>query len=169
MKKLGIILLLILIPSFSFARTGFIGSGFGYSPANGTYCDSGDTFNLTPIYTNENGENIFSNTMDTRWYLSQTIQESQVDYYSDAGNTLINNPFELNPWTANDQATAGEFSETTCEEETGTSTPETTNATSTIAYLGSIAFGQAIIITLLFLGFIGYIYNSIHTKKPWQK
>lgn len=46
----------------------------------------------------------------------------------------------------------------------------TTSATTTQAYLGSIAFGINIIIVLLFIGFVGYIWNSFEArKKPWQK
>jgi len=44
----------------------------------------------------------------------------------------------------------------------------TATATSTEALLGSIAFGQAILITLVLLGFVGYIFNHITSKKPWQ-
>lgn len=45
----------------------------------------------------------------------------------------------------------------------GSSTATTTDQ----RFLGSISFGLVIIITLLFLGFVGYIYNSFTTKKPW--
>jgi len=44
----------------------------------------------------------------------------------------------------------------------------TTTATSTEAILGSISFGLAIIITILFIAVIGYVYNKITPKKPWQ-
>lgn len=42
-----------------------------------------------------------------------------------------------------------------------------TSATSTEALLGSIAFGQAILICLVFLMVVGFMWNNMTLKKPW--
>ena len=47
-----------------------------------------------------------------------------------------------------------------------TSTGTTTSMTNTM--LGSINVGLAIIVTLLFIIIIGFIFNNIDLKKPWQ-
>jgi len=54
------------------------------------------------------------------------------------------------------------------EEEEGGGSGTSTTATSTDALLGSIGFGLAVIITILFIAVIGFVYNKITIKKPWQ-
>jgi len=42
------------------------------------------------------------------------------------------------------------------------------SATTTNYFLGSVAFGLAVIITLLSIGFVAFIFNKVSKKKPWQ-
>jgi len=50
----------------------------------------------------------------------------------------------------------------------GEATSTTATTTSEIMALGSIVLGLGIIIALMMIGFTGYIFNRISTKKPWK-
>jgi len=55
------------------------------------------------------------------------------------------------------------------EEEEETPVATTTVATTTAQQdAGGVAFGLAILNTFVFLGFCGYIFNRISSKKPWK-
>jgi len=41
-------------------------------------------------------------------------------------------------------------------------------ATTTDSYLGSLAFGSAVVVVLLSLISVGFIYNNMSNKKPWR-
>lgn len=45
---------------------------------------------------------------------------------------------------------------------------EVASTTDELRALGTISFGLGIIIVLMFLGFTGYIFNKISSKKPWK-
>lgn len=56
-----------------------------------------------------------------------------------------------------------------CIQQDASTTECNSVATSTeVSYLGTLNFGVAIIITFIFLGFLGYIFNRISSKKPWK-
>jgi len=57
---------------------------------------------------------------------------------------------------------------TTCTILSDTVTECITDIDKILGYLGSISFGIAIIIGLMFLYFIGWIFNKLNSKKPWH-
>lgn len=146
-----------------YVPTGFITGQITLHP----YHDSnGGRFKDFSIYGSENGTDwssaIYSGTVAN----SNTSQEFNIDdteryfyikitntssYYTD-NYTILRN-FELN------------CPDSGCGED---EPPPVNMGTTTAATLNDVAFGIAIMITLMMLGYVGYIFNKISTKKPWK-
>jgi len=136
----------------------FTATEFGSSDYNGVYTLAG-TNNGLPSYENSNAKWVYWQ-MSNNWLMSPTEGADEGHYYYGAGNDTTTP--ETVTWAVSGGAgPAGTF---TCTE---VPVVPYNPATTTEAYLGSIAFGQAIIITLMSLGLIGYVYNKITAKKPW--
>jgi len=93
-----------------------------------------------------------------------------VEYTESSGNTTAYEFYKLNgeSGTYSDGPYVHEYEFYWDYADIGGGEVATSTATST-ASLGDIAFGQAIIITLMSFGLIGFTYNSISKKKSWKQ
>jgi len=142
-------------------------TGFGTSAVNGTYTDRGVTVAGQASYTNGTYLMFACNTPGNASVINATVVDCSASsqYYS-SYSTFIHASWTVDAGTSPGGATAS----TSCPGEGGTAstTATSTDMTETDKLLGSIAFGQTIIITILFVGLVGYVYNKMTPKKPWQ-
>jgi len=177
------LLAFVLTPSFSFAFTqGYLGDGFGSDEVNDYFCDTGLTDNGVPYYKKlDDSLTIWGDNGQRYWKINTDINDVGVHLYDGdtggAGQTLSVDPDGAVTWTTADgDSPVGSFTSVDCDEieedpptgDTATSTIDWGSATTTNRMLGSLNFGVTILITLFLIFFCGYLWNSMHKKKPWQ-
>jgi len=148
----------------------------GGDPDSGTEICSGDldTFSL-PTYPTASEvreitlsctENI-ENGLDYSFVITSNLQDG---VGSDVQNTLSGSLYKFysGSWGNGNSSLYYQIYGEAIEEEqpVGTSTIATTTAD--VMALGSITLGLGIIITLMMLGYAGFIFNRISNKKPWK-
>jgi len=169
MQKIAISLFIFLIPTFSFATLGdcFTATGFSETQYNGDWEETG-TYNGFPSYTG--GRYGYSTGFDGRICLFEVASPTGVcgvndHYYNDDTGGVLEGTYSLGTIGS---GSGGTITSDTCPSPPSPTEPTQNSGTTTEALLGSIAFGQAIIIVVLFIGLCGYIYNTMNKKKPWH-
>lgn len=124
MKKILItICLFLLAPSVGLAAC-YSASGFGTAGVDGTYTDSGTTFNGQIVYTNGNGKSLFAQDNPNQfWAIDNTgWTTGGVNYYN------YQSPFstpDTGTWIVQTGASpAGTITSVSCGGGTGTTTPD---------------------------------------------
>lgn len=159
-----------LFPITSYGAN-FCASGWGTEQVNGTWIETG-TENGKAYYVKDGRYTRFPSN-GNGWYLSAVLLSGDGETHYYYNNTYGATPVEAddsggsfwNVYTGSNPV-GGLVSGDCVEEEEELST--STAATSTEAILGSIAFGQGIIIAIMSLGLIAFFYNSMTNKKPWS-
>jgi len=165
----------VLTPTFLYATDAtsancYLAEGFGTSSANGTYIYFEDHLSK-PAFRNEHDYIFYywgESGGSSYWQMNLTTYSADHNKYYQGKAQYNYDPTTASAsWSVFEgDSPAGTIANTTCPT---TSTEETATATSTQAYLGSIAVGIAVIIGMMSLGFVGFIWNRINRKKPWQK
>jgi len=168
MKNL-FIALLICLPLVSSASVGYIAENFESSSFNGLYCEAGMQDGV-PYYTNSIPRYLSSTNSNSLWMMGTTLITTNTDpwsYGASVSDTHVDTPDTANGNYFQDPyptPSSGTFTATTCGGGSGTSTTATTSIET---LLGTLNFGIAIIITILFLMVVGFMYNNMTRKKPW--
>jgi len=157
----GFYALFIAVPVLAFEQV--CASGYGSTAYNDTYVYVDDV-NSRSRYENGTYQICFQGDHWQFNDIGDCVGGPDVAYYDDDNGSWAE-PTEVPSWEVGaGSSPAGTVVDCTPVPPEAT----TTVATSTEAYLGSIAFGNAIEIGLLSLIAIGYVYNSLSTKKPWR-
>lgn len=133
------------------------------------YYDNVNDFNKNH-YSTEFGSETFSNLSENTWE-EITLSENFYEYFTGEGITPIgirtkldidrSEPTGLNSMQVG-TSEVGYPAELIIEY---TYTEEATSTATSTASLGDIAFGQAILITLISLGLVGFTFNTLNKKK----
>jgi len=156
-----LIILTLFLPTKTFAENCYLLTNFGTSNVNGTYTEY-STYNSKPTYFNQSNYIFWMSS--GYWLIKGSITDNNSLYYIQSNDAT---PPTGTSWILNlGTPPAGTVSTTECEEEPP-ETPANTGST-TSATLNDVTLGLGIIITLMFLGYIGFIFNRISSKKPWK-
>lgn len=165
MKKYYFLFLIILFP-FSASALCYQGSGATNTAYNVEFHDNGNTIAGQPVYQDVGGTHFLSYDADTYWRADDSAP------YSGAYNSYKQATI-AGAWTNNvsPPETAPTFTLVTCSGGGGgggSGSATTTVATTTPQQdAGGIAFGLAIIIVFISMGFSGYIWNHLF-KPKWK-
>jgi len=155
------IIISLIFPFSAFAlEPDLCAVGAGNSAYDGTYTDRNSALHGYPSYTN-GSKYLYVNDGASHWIFRYDLLSTGSDYYR-----AIDGSTPSGTYTENEQTAPGPVvSVGTCgSEEEAT----TTVATSTEALLGTIAFGQGILIALVSLMAVGFVFNTMSRKKIWS-
>jgi len=161
-KLLVVLMFSLLFASSAYAASEVCATGFGSVGYDDTYPLTG-TENSRPKYDNGTYQICYQGAHWQFHPLGVCDGGPDVSYY-DAEDGSEMEPFDVPSWEVGaGDSPAGEITDCSPVEEA-----TTTAATTTVAMLGSIAFGQGIMILLMSLLCVGLVYNSFTTKQPWR-
>jgi len=155
--------------------TCFEASGFGNSNANGLYewydANGGNQYGQMPDrYSNSTNFYIYTIVSEGVILMDPTIGSGGADYYIVPADTQnFDYTATVGSWSLNAGTNpAGAVTIEDCPSSPDPVASSTPVATTTEALLGSLAFGNAVIIGLLSLFFISFLFSSINKKNPWS-